>query len=217
MLNFTAEFSPSSPQAEQGDREWGLWSVHHTLSLPLLPLHSLPLLQRGVPPMGDSPPQTGPTWVLPTGCHSSQTAPMSVLSMGCSLSGTGCSSVESSIGCRWISTPPWTSKGCRGTACLIMVFITGSREISALVPGAAHLLPLLLQWPWCPQSYFSHIFSLLPLATIALLQVGFFFTLLKYVITEALPPSLMGLALASGGSVLDPADTGSIGHRGCFY
>jgi len=30
-------FSPSSPRAVQGDGEWGLWSVHHTLSLPLLP------------------------------------------------------------------------------------------------------------------------------------------------------------------------------------
>jgi len=36
-LNFIPEFSTSSPQAEQGDGEWELWSVHHTLSLPLLP------------------------------------------------------------------------------------------------------------------------------------------------------------------------------------
>jgi len=29
-----------------------------------------------------------------------------------------------SMGCRLISAPPWTSMGCRGTACLTRVFIT---------------------------------------------------------------------------------------------
>jgi len=32
-----SHFSTSSPRAAQGDEEWELWSVHHTLSLPLLP------------------------------------------------------------------------------------------------------------------------------------------------------------------------------------
>ncbi|KAK4810648.1 hypothetical protein QYF61_007385 [Mycteria americana] len=41
-----------------------------------------------------------------------------------------------------------------------------------------------------------------------------FLPLLKYVITEALPPSLMGSALASSGSVLEPA---GIGHGGNFW
>ncbi|KAK4824286.1 hypothetical protein QYF61_013031 [Mycteria americana] len=36
-LNLTPKFSTSSPRAAQEDREWGLRSVHHTLSLPLLP------------------------------------------------------------------------------------------------------------------------------------------------------------------------------------
>jgi len=36
----------------QGDGEWELRSVHHVLSLPLLPPHTLPLLQHGVTPMG---------------------------------------------------------------------------------------------------------------------------------------------------------------------
>jgi len=44
----------------------------------------------------------------------------------------------------------------------------------------------------------------------------FFLPLLKYVITEVLPPSLMGLALASGKSVLEPAGTGSIKQGGIF-
>jgi len=39
-----------------------------------------------------------------------------------------------------------------------------------------------------------------------------FFPFLKYVITEALPPSLIGLALASSGSILEPAGTGFIRH-----
>jgi len=39
-----------------------------------------------------------------------------------------------------------------------------------------------------------------------------FFSLLNYVIPEALPLSLMGSALASDGSVLEPAGIGSIGH-----
>jgi len=45
---------------------------------------------------------------------------------------------------------------------------------------------------------------------------GFFLPLLKSVITEALPPSLIGLALASGGSVLEPAGTGFTRHGGSF-
>jgi len=33
----------------------------------------------------------------------------------------------SSMGYGWRSAPPWTSMGCRGTACLSMVFITGCK------------------------------------------------------------------------------------------
>jgi len=43
-----------------------------------------------------------------------------------------------------------------------------------------------------------------------------FFPLLKYVITEALPPLLIGLALASSVSVLEPAGIGSVKHGGSF-
>jgi len=69
----------------QGNREWGLSSVHHKCLCHSFLLrgrnpHSLPLLQRGVPPMGNSPPGTSPVWVLPTCCSSSQTAPLWVLS-----------------------------------------------------------------------------------------------------------------------------------------
>jgi len=40
-----------------------------------------------------------------------------------------CSSVESSIDYRWISTTLWTSVFCRGTACLTMVCTMGCRGI----------------------------------------------------------------------------------------
>ncbi len=36
-FNFTPDFSTSFPQGAPGNREWGLQSVHHTLSLLLLP------------------------------------------------------------------------------------------------------------------------------------------------------------------------------------
>ena len=44
----------------------------------------------------------------------------------------------------------------------------------------------------------------------------FFLPFLKYIITEALPPWLTGLSLGSSGSVLEPANTGFIKHRGSF-
>ena len=37
---------------------------------------------------------------------------------------------------QWISAPLWTSLGCRGRACLTIVFTMSCRGISALVPGA---------------------------------------------------------------------------------
>jgi len=46
--------------------------------------------------------------------------------------------------------------------------------------------------------------------------MGIFLPLLKYVITEALPPLLIALALASGRSILEPAGTGFIRHGGSF-
>jgi len=45
---------------------------------------------------------------------------------------------------------------------------------------------------------------------------GRFFPFLKYVVTEALPSSLMGMALVSGRSVLKLAGIGSIRHGGSF-
>jgi len=44
-----------------------------------------------------------------------------------------------------------------------------------------------------------------------------FFLPFKYFITEVLPLLLVGLALASGGSVLEPAGVGSSGLRESFW
>jgi len=128
-----------------------------------------------------------------------------------------CSTLGSSMDCRWISAPPWTSMGCRGTvclnrtACLIMVFTTGCMGISALVPGAPPPPPSSLTLV-SAKSFLSHI--LIPLFRLLLHSSSF--PLLKYVSTEALSPLLMSLALASSRSVLEPAGTGSVGHGGSF-
>lgn len=57
----------------------GQWSVHHTLSLMLLPPQedssTLHLLQWGIPLSGDNLPLSYPMWVLSTSCNSSLTAP----------------------------------------------------------------------------------------------------------------------------------------------
>ena len=150
--------------------------------------------------------------------------------MGCSPSGTGCSSmgfprghslpwastcsrVGSSLGCRWISAPPWTSMDYRWTACLTMVFTTGCRGISAPVPGASPPPPAS-QTLGSAGLFLSHVLT--PLSGCHFCAPCNFFSLLKYVIPEALLPLLMGLALASSGSVLEPAGIGTIGHRGNF-
>jgi len=221
-------------------------------SLPLLPSHSLPLLQCGVPPhrrqfsmsySNMSPshglqlfincPSVGPSHGVesfrnrllqcgsPTGsqalpanllqrgllspqvCRSCQEpapawAPHGVNSL---LRASPCSSVGPSMGCRWRSAPLWTSMGCRGSLthqCLLH----RCRGTSTLAPGASppppSALALVSAGLFLTSSHSCHLAA-----------AGFFF-LLNYVIPEALPPSLMGSALASGGSILEPASIGSI-------
>ena len=65
--------------------------------------------------------------------------------------------------------------------------------------------------PWCPQACFSRVFSLLSPDAAAAQQ---FSPLLKYVIPEALPPSLMGSARAGSGAILEPPGTASVAHGG---
>ncbi|XP_049649849.1 uncharacterized protein LOC126035356 [Accipiter gentilis] len=104
----------------QGNLRSGAWSISSpsfftdlVITRYFLPLHllrtradhTLPLLQRGVPPTGDSPPRTPPTWAIPTGCSSSRTAPAWVHSTVCSPSGAHCSSAG----------PPRGHKSCQKT------------------------------------------------------------------------------------------------------
>ena len=110
----------------------------------------------------------------------------------------------------WLSAPLGCSMGCRGQPA--SPWSTSPAAGESVLRRLEHPLPLLLHWLWCLQSCFSPIVSLLSPATIAVRQG--FFALLKYIIPEELPLSLMGLALASGGSVLEPVGVGSIGHRG---
>jgi len=110
--------------------------------------------------------------------------------------GIPCSDMGSSLGCRWVSAPLWASMGCRDTACLTMVCSRGCRGTSALAPGAPPAPPSALIVV-SAGLVLSH--SLTPLSCCRF----FFFIPFKYVIPEALQPSLMGSALASGGSVLE--------------
>jgi len=133
------------------------------------------LLQHGLLSMG---PQ-----VLPGGC-SSGGFPQDHSLLWASI----CSGLGSYMGCRRISAPLWTYMGCRGTACLTMVFITSCKGKNSLIWRLEYLLPLLLYRPWCLQSCFSCIFSLLSCCNCRFAET--FSVLLKYVITEVLPPLL---------------------------
>jgi len=118
-----------------------------------------------------------------------------------------------SMGYRWRSAPPWTSMGCRGTACLTMVFIMGCKgKLSVLVSQAPPPPSFFTDHGVC--RVVSLTLSHSSLSTAVFPQ--FFSPLLKYVVIEVLPPLLIGLALASGGSVLELAGTGFIRHGGSF-
>ena len=79
------------------------------------------------------------------------------------------------------------------------------RHLEHLLPPASSLTLVSAE--------FSHVVSLLSNCRLTAL---FFLPLLKCVIPEALPLSLIGLALASGGSILEPAGTGFIKHGESF-
>ena len=111
------------------------------------------------------------------------------------------------MGCRWISAPPWTSMGCRGTS--LPHHGLHHRLHGNLCSGA---------WSTVSCSFFTDLgvcrvvsltYSHSPLSAAVPQR---FLPLLKFVVTEALPPLLIGSALASGRS-LEPSGTSSIQHR----
>jgi len=119
-----------------------------------------------------------------------------------------------STGYRLISAPLWTSMGCSGTTCLTKVFHSDLQgRLSALASGAPPPPSFFTDLGVCRVISFTS--SHLSLFTAISLQ-SFFLPLLKYVITEVLTLSLIGLALANSGSVLEPASTGFIRHGGSF-
>ena len=207
LLIFSTSFSP----AAQGHTESGLQSFHHTLSLPFLP----PQLEGSL--LSSPAPAWGPTHRRQFSTNFFTVSPSHRLQffMNChSASPTGCSpsgTDGSSTSCRWISAPPSASMCYRRTACLTMVFTMGCTGAwSTTSPsftdlGACRVVSLT----------YSHFSLLLQLIIVWVSPPP----LLKCVIPEALPLSLMGsaLALPSGRSVLEPAGTGSIRHRGSFW
>jgi len=217
------------------------------LSLLLLPPHTLPLLQRGVPLMGQSsmncPSMGSSHGVSPSGIGCSSVGPpwdhkpcqQTCSSVGSSLHGstgpgrtllqhglpTGSQPPSGipllqrgvhSMGCGWTSAPLWTSI-MGSMAQPASPWSAPQAEGKSLLQHLEDILPLILLRPWGLQSCYSQIFSLFyPAAKCHLGQGGC--PLLKYVIPEVLPPSLMGSALASGGSILEPAGTGSVRFGG---
>jgi len=176
--------------------------LHKLLQLESFPraaaLHELP--QHVSLPMGCSPSGIGCSSVVtsPVSKPASAWAPLStglqVLAGACSSAGSSAGSQlpsginllwcgVPSTGYRWISAPLWTSMGCRGTTCLTMVFSMSCKgRLCAPASGAP---------PRRPASLTLVSVELFRFPTV-------FFPLLKYVIPEALPPLLMGSALASG-------------------
>lgn len=120
-----------------------------------------------------------------------------------------------SMGCRWISAPPWISVDCRGKSCLTMVFTVGyggdlsSGAYSTSCPSFTTDLDAL-------HSSSCHIVSLISFLT-AINSGQKHFLLHKLVITEVLLPSLMGSALASSRFVLELTGSGSPEYGRSFW
>lgn len=107
----------------------------------------------------------------------------------------------------------WTSRGPRGTACFTMGFTMGWRGISAPAIGSHPPPPSEMTWVSAEQ-LLSWILT--PLSGCCLLFTQYLFLLLNFDIPEVLPPSLMGSALVSGGSILALAGVGSVEHGEIF-
>jgi len=193
--------------------------------------------------MGCSSSQTAPAWVPSMGCSPSGTGCSSVgppwghkscqqtcFSVGCSLCGStgpGRSLLQHRFSV--VSQPPsgihllqcWVLHGLQVDLCST-VDLQGLQGHSLSHHGLLHGPQGNLcsgAWSTSSPSFFTNlgvcrVISLMYSHSSLLLQ--FFFPFLKYIITDMLPPSLMGLVLASSGSILEPAGTGSVRHRGSF-
>ena len=122
------------------------------------------------------------------------------------------SSMGSSTGCRWRSTPLRTFMGFKVTAYLTTVFSRACRGICAPASGTPLPPPSSLTLV-SAELFLTYSHSSLQLQML----LRKFFSLLNCVIPVDLPPLLMGSALASSGSLLEPAGIGSIRHRGSFW
>ncbi|GAB0208824.1 mitochondrial enolase superfamily member 1 [Grus japonensis] len=115
----------------------------------------------------------------------------------------------SSTGCRWnLYTPSSFLHGLQGDSLLHHGLHQGLQGDLCSGTWSTSSPSICTDLGVCRVSY---IFSLLSPAAKALSLTVFL--LLKYVITEA----LIGLALARGGPVLEPAGIGSVRHRGSFW
>lgn len=180
-----------------------LWN---TLFLPLLPPHTVPPLEYGVPPMKYSPSWTAPKRVLPTWCSTSELVHHGSFPWGSSPLAAASFRAHpfalawgSSWTAGWTFAPPWSSP------CV-------SEE--SLLWHLQHLHPLFIHWPCCLHSCFFHIFSFISLSCCC--ATGFF-PLFNYVIPEVLPPLLMGSAFASNRPSLELSGIDSIRRGGNFW
>lgn len=162
--------------------------LHKVLQRGSLPLHAVLQEQTPVFHTGSIPAiKHAPAWA-PLSTHASKR----LFQHGLPTESQPLSGIHlSSKGCRWTSAPPWPSMGRRSTAASAWFAPWTEGNLSSGTWTSS--CPLLLHGPWCLQSCFSHVFSLLSPAATALLQ--YLLPLLKQVIPEALPLSLMGLAL----------------------
>lgn len=154
----------------QGDREWGLQSVHQTLSLLLLLPQGEDSSQSSPAPLsGPSEQRQFPTNfsnVSPShGLSSSLTAPAWVLSTACSPLGLGCSRNGSTVlpenllqcglllsWCHWSSQEPDAGLSSHGVTSFFQAFIFSRRGSSMGCNG--YLLPC--GFPWVSQRHLSH-------------------------------------------------------------
>lgn len=136
-------------------------------------------------------------------------------SMACSfLQGTSTScDMGSSVGCAVNIFSDMVIHGqCGGN---IVLFSTGCWGIcSGAWSTSCPCCPpaILLHWPWCLQYCFSHISFLY--SCLSQLMDNIFYPFLNMVSQKCHKLCFwVGSALASSGSVLEPAGTGCIGHR----